>query len=241
MIDEAFGMSWYSYFRCSNARDEETFDLAAASGCAGVFLGVESADPEVLQNMRKLAQDDQYRAGIGRFQERGIDTFASIILGFPGESTASVQRTIDFLNETAPSFWRVQAWWANPRSPVYQQREVFGIEGSAYDWSHRTMTSQEAAHLCDTMFASVTGSTWLPLYDFDFWSLPYLSGKGVGVSELLPLLRITRDMAAERDRPRPSPQRLLDLEQDFASTVAALDVVPARFAFESTLARGGPT
>lgn len=35
MIEENLGLNWYSYFRCSNARDEEAFDLAAESGCSG--------------------------------------------------------------------------------------------------------------------------------------------------------------------------------------------------------------
>lgn len=131
MIDEDLGLRWYSYFRCSNARDEESFDLAAASGCAGVFLGIESGDSDVLANMHKLAQDSQYRTGIARLKERGVTTFASIIVGFPGETEKTVANTIDFLNETAPDLWRAQAWWANPRSPIYQQKELLGIEERA--------------------------------------------------------------------------------------------------------------
>ncbi|MEU8663787.1 radical SAM protein, partial [Actinoplanes philippinensis] len=231
MIEEDLGLSWYSYFRCSNARDVETFDLARDSGCAGVFLGIESADADVLANMRKLAQDDQYRAGLERFNERGITTFASIILGFPGETEASVQRTADFLNETRPTFWRTQAWWANPRSPIYASRDLHEIAGSAYKWSHRTMNSEQAASLCDWMFGAVTESTWLPLYDFDFWSLPYLAGKGIGHDAVKTMLIPSQQLMAERDKPNPDPVRMAQLQRDLEDTMVAVDADPARFSF----------
>jgi p-methyltransferase len=226
MIAEDLGLRWYSYFRCSNARDEESFDLAAASGCAGVFLGIETGDPGVLLNMHKLAQDSQYRTGIQRLSERGITTFASIIVGFPGETERTVRNTVEFLNETQPTFWRAQAWWANPRSPVFQNREAFGIEGEGYRWQHATMSSAEAADLTDDMFDAVTGSVWLPLYDFDFWSLPYLAGKGVSVADLIPLLRISQEIMRRRDR---SAGDTADPEHRLAAGIAALDPAPARF------------
>jgi len=231
MIEEDLGLRWYSYFRCSNARDEESFDLAAASGCAGVFLGIESGDPGVLDNMHKLAQDSQYRVGIQRLKERGITTFASIIVGFPGETRRTVRNTIDFLNESAPTLWRAQPWWANPRSPVYRNREAFGIEGEGYHWSHATMDSAEAADLTDLMFDEVTESTWLPLYDFDFWSLPYLAGKGLSVDQLLPMLRLSQRIMRCRDSAAPDPRELADLESRFAAAVAAVDLAPAKFRF----------
>jgi p-methyltransferase len=229
MIEEDFGLRWYSYFRSANARDEESFDLAAASGCAGVFLGIESGDDTVLRAMHKLAQDDQYRVGIQRLKERGITSFASIIVGFPGETEQTVRNTVDFINETAPDFWRAQAWWANPRSPVYLSREVHGIQGEGYTWSHRTMDSTTAAAQTDAMFDAVTESLWLPLYDFDFWSLPYLRGKGVGAADLKPALRTSQQIMHERDRTTVATDRLHDLEARFAKEVAELDTAPARF------------
>jgi anaerobic magnesium-protoporphyrin IX monomethyl ester cyclase len=228
MIEEDLGLRWYSYFRCSNARDEDAFDLAAGSGCAGVFLGIESGDHDMLAAMHKLAQDSEYRTGIARLKERSITTFASIIVGFPGETERSVNNTIDFLNETAPDLWRAQAWWANPRSPVFQQQTLLEIKGEGYAWSHHTMSSAEAAALTDVMFERVTESVWLPLYDFDFWSLPYLDGKGLGVGELTRLLRLTQQLIGARNRGAQAAE-LAALEQQFADGVAALSLDPAKF------------
>ncbi len=231
LIEEDLGLDWYSYFRCSNARDEETFDLAAESGCRGVFLGIESGDATILANMNKLAQGEQYRNGIAKLKERNITTFASIIVGFPGENERTVQNTIDFINETGPNFWRAQAWWGNPRAPVYKQVDRFEIQGEAYNWSHRTMNSSEAANWCDIMFDKVTESVWLPLYDFDFWALPYLDGKGLGVKDLESILRLSQTIMRERDSATPDEVRLKSLNVDLFNAVAAVDMAPARFSF----------
>nr|WSY54851.1 PhpK family radical SAM P-methyltransferase [Streptomyces sp. NBC_00886] len=231
LIEEDLGLNWYSYFRCSNARDEETFDLAAESGCKGVFLGIESGDQDILAAMNKLAQDTQYRNGIGQLKKRGITTFASIIVGFPGENERTVQNTIDFLNETAPTFWRAQPWWGNPKSPVYQRKELHGIEGEAYNWSHHTMNSREAASWCDVMFEKVTESVWLPLYDFDFWALPYLDGKGLKAGDLEPILRASQEIMRERDRTTPDTVRIKALNDELFKAVSAVDMAPSRFEF----------
>jgi p-methyltransferase len=231
MIEEDLGLEWYSYFRCSNARDEETFDLAAASGCRGVFLGIESGDPRILANMNKLAKDDQYRTGIARLKERGITTFASIIVGFPGETEESVQNTIDFLEETKPTFWRAQPWWGNERSPVYRRRSEYDIRGNGYKWSHSTMDSSEAASWCDRMFETVRGSTWLPLYDFDFWSLPYLAGKGLSADDVVSLLTVSQELMCARDRDHADVPRVAALAGELERRAAEVDVAPARFEF----------
>ncbi|SEP48386.1 PhpK family radical SAM P-methyltransferase [Amycolatopsis saalfeldensis] len=227
MLEEDLGLSWYSYLRCASTRDESVFDLAAASGCAGVFLGIESADPTVLANMKKLAQDDQYRAGLRELNQRDILTFASIIVGFPGETDKSVRRTRDFLEETRPTFWRAQSWWANPRSPIYRQREQFGIEGRAYNWRHETMTSEEAAAHCDALFDEVEATTWLPLYDFDFWSIPYLRGKGLTVPALAECLRRSQAVMRTESSSADVHAAATRSFEDYVRGLPGLD--PARF------------
>jgi hypothetical protein len=171
--------------------------------------------------------------GLARFNERGITTFASIILGFPGETEESVRRTIDFLNETAPTFWRVQAWWANPRSPIFVSREVHRIEGQSYTWRHRSMDSQQAAALCDCMFDAVTASTWLPLYDFDFWSLPYMAGKYISHEQVRLMLDRLQRLISERDKTDPDQSRLATLYDEVRTAVRATAPAPARFHFDS--------
>src|SRR5262249_52255680 len=93
MIRNEFDFNWFSFFRCSNS-DDQAFDLMKESGCRGVFLGIESGDKTILKHMNKAADVERYKYGIEKLQERDIFTFASIIVGFPGETDESVNNTM---------------------------------------------------------------------------------------------------------------------------------------------------
>jgi hypothetical protein len=47
------------------------------------------------------------------------------------------------------------------------------------------------------LFKQVTDSTWLPMYDFDFWILPYLEGKGVSLEDIKRFVNTCNDLLAE--------------------------------------------
>lgn len=179
MRDRNFGFRWFSYFRCGNVTGDHVFDLMAESGCQGVFLGLESAEDLVLANMNKKASREAYLHGTRELNRRGIMTFASLIVGFPGETHETISRTIDFLNEAQPTFYRAKPLWYNRHAPIANRADEFGIVGHGYIWRHKTMDIFEALDANDEIFKKVTGSIWMPMHMFDFWALPYLLGKGM--------------------------------------------------------------
>lgn len=209
MIRRRFSFRWYSYLRC-NLATPEIVAMMRESNCGGVFLGIESGDDHVLEIMKKKATAAEYTRGIGLLNAAGIPSFASLIVGFPGETKESVDNTIRLLNETRPTFFRGEIWYYNHRSPIYAQREEHRIEGSGYRFRHATMDWEEACDHAVRMFAEVHGSTWLPMYDVDFWSLPYLRGIGLSVADIQALLARCNELLAIElglDRPhRPRAQ-----------------------------------
>lgn len=184
MIRNQFTFRWYSYLRC-NIMDEELCDLMSRSNCAGVFLGIESGDADVLKIMKKVATPEQYLKGMKLLGASGIMTFASLIIGFPGETEKSVENTMALLQEAKPTFFRGEIWYNNPRAPIYSKsKDVHGIEGMGYKWQHNTMDWEQGCEMVLKLFRTVTNSTWLPMYDFDFWILPYLEGKGMTLDQI---------------------------------------------------------
>lgn len=182
MIRKNYQFNWFSYFRCSNS-DEEAIELMARSGCKGVFLGIESGSPTILANMNKSAQVEKYATGIEMLRRYGIMTFGSFIIGFPGETDESVQETIDFIQETKPDYYRAQMWYCEPGTPIQNERLKYDIKGEGFVWSHATMDSLEAMDHIDRIFLTVDQSLWLPQWSFDFWTIPYLLGKGISLSQ----------------------------------------------------------
>jgi radical SAM PhpK family P-methyltransferase len=183
MIKNRFDFNWFSFFRCSNA-DDEAFDLMKQSGCKGVFLGIESGDPRILKNMNKFADVDRYRYGIRMLKERDIITFATIIVGFPGENEESIRNTTNFLQETCPAFYRLELYYHYTNVPIHKEAEKYGIRGTGYSWKHNTMDWQQASMYLRNMYKSIVGPRILPGYMFDFWSIPYLMAKGLSVEQI---------------------------------------------------------
>lgn len=173
-----YSFDWYSYFRASNA-DMEAIDLAAESGCGGVFLGIESGDQNILTAMNKAANVDKYARGIEELNRRGVITFASMIVGFPGETRETVDNTIAFLNACKPRYWRPGLYFHSNTTPIQARAAELEIRGAAFSWSHRTMDWRGALAERARMLHDVTESTFLPGYNFDFWAIPYLLGNGV--------------------------------------------------------------
>jgi radical SAM PhpK family P-methyltransferase len=180
MIRNKYDFNWFSYFRCSNS-DEEAIDLMAQSGCKGVFLGIESGSPAILGNMNKSATVEKYAQGIKWLKSRGIMTFGSFIVGFPGETQETVKETVDFIKENQPDYYRAQMWYCEPGTPIQMHRQRYAIKGEGFVWSHATMDSLSAMDQIDQMFLSVQESIWLPQWSFDFWIVPYLIGRGISL------------------------------------------------------------
>jgi p-methyltransferase len=206
MIRNQFTFRWYSYLRC-NIMDEELCDLMARSNCGGVFLGIESGDPDVLKIMKKVATPEQYLRGMKFLKASGITTFASLIVGFPGETEKTVDNTIQLLQDAGPTFFRGEIWYNNPRAPIYSKsKDVHNINGFGYKWRHNTMDWEQGCEMVLKLFRSVTSSTWLPMYDFDFWILPYLEGKGMTPDQIQRFVNACDDLLSmEIDVPRGKP------------------------------------
>lgn len=219
MIRNKYNFNWFSYFRCSNS-DEEAIDLMAQSGCKGVFLGVESGSPSILINMNKAATIEKYQQGIEWLRKYGILSFASMITGFPGETEATVNETIDFIRQARPDYYRSQMWYCEPGTPIQNQREKYKIEGEGFVWSHATMDSLEAMDQIDRMFLTIKESLWLPQWSFDFWIIPYLIGKGISLEQFRDFMSQAHNMLTLEIASVPEQQKRSQQQKYLQNMVA---------------------
>jgi len=183
MIRKNYGFRWNSYLRSDHA-DEEAVELMARSGCEGVFLGIESGSNTILKAMNKTSRREDYMRVIPQLREVGILSHANIIIGFPGETEATVRETISLIETARPDYYRAQLWYCDPTTPVWRQREQLQLKGAAFRWSHPTMDSDAACDWVDRLFREIKGSTWLPQYGFEQWSLYYLQRRGMSRQQL---------------------------------------------------------
>jgi radical SAM PhpK family P-methyltransferase len=207
LIDKKLHFKWFSYYRCDHG-DENTIELMARSGCTGVFLGIESGSQFILEKMNKRARITNYQNGIRHLKANGILTFASFITGYPGETTDTIQETLDFIRDNQPDYWRTMLWYCDPLTPVYKtKKEEFGIKGEGFKWSHYTMNSMEAIDHIYRIFMKVSpdDSIFMPQYSFDFWIIPYLLGKGISLPGFKKFMYdANRALLAELGEPDPA-------------------------------------
>jgi tRNA-2-methylthio-N6-dimethylallyladenosine synthase len=69
--------------------------------CEHVEVPVQAGDDEVLARMQRGYTADDYRRLVARIRERipGVSIATDVIVGFPGETAAQFQRTVDLLAE----------------------------------------------------------------------------------------------------------------------------------------------
>ena len=54
--------------------------------------------------MKKAAKRDDYLRGVEYLKRNGITTFAAFIIGFPGETSETIQDNIEFIKESGIDF-----------------------------------------------------------------------------------------------------------------------------------------
>ncbi|MBN1903152.1 B12-binding domain-containing radical SAM protein [Candidatus Sumerlaeota bacterium] len=93
-----FKIKWAGQASISIAYDPEMMRLAADSGCAALFFGVESVSERQLRTMEKSIKNIMdLEEAIKRVKERGIHFHASLVFGFDTDTKDIFQETLDFL------------------------------------------------------------------------------------------------------------------------------------------------
>lgn len=87
------GVTWNAYTR-ADLLDEETIELYASSGCALLQIGVETANPDVAEAMRKRQSAADLKRIFLALKKRGIASGSHYIIGLPGEGAATTLNTI---------------------------------------------------------------------------------------------------------------------------------------------------
>ena len=78
-------------------------EKAARAGVDGVFIGLENINPESLKDARKgQNRITEYRAMLQAWHRVGTLTYAGYIIGFPGDTPATIERDIHIIQKELP-------------------------------------------------------------------------------------------------------------------------------------------
>jgi len=78
--------------------------LMKKSGCYNVGIGIESANNNILQAMKKENTIEKVSKGIRIFKEAGIEVLGQFVIGSPGDTIETVKESIDFAKKSELDF-----------------------------------------------------------------------------------------------------------------------------------------
>ncbi|MFH0829924.1 MAG: radical SAM protein [Candidatus Aenigmatarchaeota archaeon] len=136
-LKEKYDVKW-----CTLVRAKETdFPLSKkmhAAGCVAEFIGAESGDDQMLRRMNKGETADENRKAIMAAKDAGVKASVSTIIGFPGETEESIQKTVNLIYETMPDSVMIYPLGVMPSTPLSGNPEKYGIKLHE-DWKEKFM------------------------------------------------------------------------------------------------------
>ncbi|MBN1865108.1 MAG: radical SAM protein [Victivallales bacterium] len=104
------------------------------NGCWHIAFGIESADPEILRRIKKNIKLDRVRQVTEWCRSLGIQTKGFFIIGHPGETIESIDKTIEFACGLSLNSVVVTINTPIPGSPQFAEAEKYGVL-ELKDWS----------------------------------------------------------------------------------------------------------
>jgi hopanoid biosynthesis associated radical SAM protein HpnJ len=111
------GFRWSCTARCHS--DYETLKAMADAGARLFIVGFESGDPQILRNIKKGATLEMARAFTKNCKKVGIAIHGDFIIGLPGETEETIQRTFDFARELDTETIQVSIAHAYPGTELH--------------------------------------------------------------------------------------------------------------------------
>lgn len=123
------------------ADDEELMQLMIEANIGAVFVGIETPNEESLKEAKKLQnlrKGGSLAEKVRRIQDRGMEVWAGMILGFDNDDEAIFSAQERFLREARISTAMVGMLSAIPRTPLYDRLKQAGRLDEDDDPAHGT-------------------------------------------------------------------------------------------------------
>src|SRR3990172_940723 len=125
MRKSGWGITWSCLGRVDMV-DPEMLACMKAAGCWQIGYGVESGDQEILDFVEKKIKLERVRQALAWTKQAGIMTKGFFILGFPKETKATMQKTIEFAKANPLDDISVFKLTPLPGSKIYDIAPEYG-------------------------------------------------------------------------------------------------------------------
>lgn len=106
------------------------------TGCFRVWIGAESGSQRIIDAMNRRVKVQQVREMIKLAKENGIETGTFIMLGYPGETEADIEETINHLKISNPDYFTITTAYPIKGTEFFQ--EVEAGQQHPFNWEKQT-------------------------------------------------------------------------------------------------------
>jgi anaerobic magnesium-protoporphyrin IX monomethyl ester cyclase len=137
LIARKLPVRWFGNARADNLTDPAFVHRLKRAGCWMLALGIESESDDVRKDMVKRLEGEKIQAAFRNMRDAGIKSFAFFIFGYPGETPASMEQTIDYAIDLDPDFANFYPAVPYPGTALYDKclREGLLPAAAAGDWA----------------------------------------------------------------------------------------------------------
>ncbi len=129
-------IKWTSFARVDTV-SKEVLKKMQAAGCDAVSFGLETANAEILKNIKKGITIPQVLEAVDMCNETGVTPSASFILGLPGETPETLKETLEFGEKIKKMgvLFGFHLLAPFPGTRVRDESDKYGIKILTDDWS----------------------------------------------------------------------------------------------------------
>ncbi|MBI5876885.1 MAG: cobalamin B12-binding domain-containing protein [Chloroflexi bacterium] len=147
----------------ANLADEVTLRKMKDAGCKRLAFGVETGDEDMLVSIDKRIDHDTIRQAFKNAKKVGLETMGFFIIGLPGDTEQTIEKTIKFAIEVDPLVANFSMMTPYPGTTVY---EIATKKGRMLmkDWEDYVFFEGKARYELGDMTAELVERKWKEAY-----------------------------------------------------------------------------
>ena len=200
----------------------------AAARFKFIQFGMESGDRQLLRAMGKNYDVDKMTAGSRLLRERGIDVYASLIIGYPGETPETLKATQRVLVDCDFAHVIIHVLQPVPGTRLWHEREQHGLKINQFGlWTHNTMRVVDVPPHVKSMFLEVHDRTHSHINNVTQNFANQFLHKRRATADLFAASRALQDVVANEWRPQPKEARARTRLELWPKLTQVIEQVPA--------------
>jgi anaerobic magnesium-protoporphyrin IX monomethyl ester cyclase len=136
LIARRLPVQWFGNARADNLTDPAFVHRLKRAGCWMLALGIETESDDVRKDMVKRLERQKIETAFRNMRQAGIRSFAFFIFGYPGETIATMEQTLEYAMALDPDFANFYPAVPYPGTALHEKCAREGLLGpDADDWS----------------------------------------------------------------------------------------------------------